>query len=250
MSRISFLRRWKVLAAVPGLTLGLGCAELGITPEMVEQVLAATGSTDAGALSESTIADGLKEALVVGTERTVAQTSKSGGFLDDPLLRIALPDELDSMAKGLRAVGMGSQVDQLEVTMNRAAETASGEAKEVFWDAVGSMSIQDALGILRGPDDAATTYFRGRTEDSLRQRFSPVVDGAMTQVGLYQAYDGLVDRYKLLALFQNPTVELNRYVTDETMNGLFSVLAVEEKRIREDPLARSTELLRTVFGAR
>lgn len=216
---------------------------------MVEQVLAAaTNGTQGAGLSESTVVAGLKEALQVGTERTVATTSKSGGFLDNPLLRIALPDELDTMAQGLRAVGMGSQVDQLEVTMNRAAETASGEAKTVFWDAVTSMTISDAMAILNGPNDAATTYFRGRTEDSLRTRFEPVVDGAMKQVGLYQAYDQLLGQYQLLSLFQNPTVELNRYVTDETLDGLFQVLATEEQKIREDPVARSTDLLRTVFG--
>ena len=229
----------------------LSCAELGIDPAMVEQVLTAAGASGQGAgLSESTVVAGLKEALQVGTERTVATTSQRGGFLDNPLLRIVLPEELDTMAQGLRAVGMGGQVDQLEVTMNRAAETASGEAKAVFWDAVTSMTISDAMGILNGPDDAATSYFRGRTEGSLRERFAPVVDGAMKQVGLYQAYDQLVGQYQLLALFQNPTVELNRYVTDETLDGLFQVLATEEQRIREDPVARSTDLLRTVFGGR
>jgi hypothetical protein len=227
----------------------LSCAELGIDPAMVEQVLATASGTQGSGLSENTVVAGLKEALQVGTERTVSSTSQRGGFLDNPLLRIALPEELDTMAKGLRAVGMGGQVDQLEVTMNRAAETASGEAKTVFWDAVKSMTISDAMGILNGPDNAATTYFRGRTEGSLRERFSPVVDGAMKQVGLYQAYDNLLGQYQLLSLFQNPTVELNRYVTDETLDGLFQVLAGEEKRIREDPVARSTDLLRTVFGS-
>jgi hypothetical protein len=110
------------------------------------------------------------------------------------------------------------------------------------------MSISDAYGILNGPDDAATRYFRSRTEDSLRTRFSPVVESAMQDVGLYQAYDALVDRASVLTWFQDPTVELNRYVTDETLDGLFTVLAQEEQRIRTDPVARSTELLRKVFG--
>lgn len=228
----------------------LSCAQLGIDPAMVEQVLAAAGAqgSQGTGLSENTIAAGLKEALTVGTERTVATSSKPGGFLDNPLVRIALPDELDTMASGLRAVGLSSQVDQLEVSMNRAAETASSEAKAVFWDAVGSMTISDALGILRGPDNAATTYFRGRTENQLRQRFTPVVDSAMEQVGLYQAYDQLLGRYQALSLFKNPTVELNRYVTDETLDGLFTLLAGEEKKIRDDPVARTTDLLKAVFG--
>jgi len=225
----------------------LGCAELGIDPGAMDQILGAAGGPSSG-LDEGTVASGLKEALRVGTERSVAQTSRAGGFLDDPLLHIVLPDELDTLARGLRAVGMGSQVDALEVSMNRAAEQASGEAKAVFWQAVSSMSISDAYGILNGPDDAATSYFRSRTEGTLRERFSPVVERAMQEVGLYRTYDALVARYSALSLFQSPTVELNRYVTDETLDGLFSVLAQEEQRIRTDPLARSSELLRTVFG--
>lgn len=206
--------------------------------------------TDQAGLSESTVVAGLKQALQVGTERAIASTSKPGGFLEDPLLRIALPDDLDRMAKGLRAVGLGSQVDQLEVTMNRAAEAASAEAATVFWDAIRSMTISDAMGILHGGDDAATEYFRSRTEGTLRERFSPVVDDAMKQVGLVRLYDQLVGRSQLLGLFGSPTVDLDRYVTDQTLDGLFLVLAGEEKRIREDPVARSTDLLRTVFGRR
>jgi hypothetical protein len=208
------------------------------------------GRTQQAGLSESTVVAGLKQALQVGTERAIASTSKPGGFLEDPLLRIALPDDLDRMAKGLRTVGLGSRVDELEVAMNRAAEAASAEAATVFWDAIRSMTISDAMGILHGGDAAATEYFRSRTEGTLRERFSPVVDDAMKQVGLVQLYDQLVGRSQLLGLFGSPTVELNRYVTDQTLDGLFLVLAGEEKRIREDPVARSTDLLRTVFGRR
>jgi len=236
--------RTGVVLLAMGLVLG-GCAELGIDPAAVGQVLRAGGGAG---LDRGTVVAGLKQALEVGTERSVARTSQRGGFLDDPLLRIALPEDLQTMAKGLRSVGMGAQVDALEVSMNRAAEQASAEATEVFWQAVSEMSIEDAFGILNGPEDAATTYFRGRTEDRLRQRFAPVVDGAMRQVGLYQAYDALLSRYQALAFFSDPTVELNRYVTDGTLDGLFTVLAQEEQRIRTDPVARSTDLLRTVFG--
>ncbi|MGH0030253.1 MAG: DUF4197 domain-containing protein [Myxococcota bacterium] len=235
-----------------GMTLSLalvGCAELGIDARQVEGLLGTTSGRGAG-LDESTVVAGLKEALQVGTERAVDQTSQPGGFLDDALLRIALPDELQSVAKGMRAVGLGAQVDEVEVSMNRAAESASAEATDVFWQAVSSMSISDAYGILNGPDDAATTYFRGRTEGTLRERFSPVVESAMQSVGLYQAYDRLVQSYGALALFSDPKADLNRHVTDETLDGLFTVLASEEKRIREDPVARSSELLQKVFGGR
>lgn len=223
------------------------CAELGIEPGALEQILVATRGAGP-ALDESTVVSGLKEALRVGTERSVSRTSREGGFWNDPLLRIALPDELESMGKALRAVGMGAQVDALELSMNRAAETASAEAKDVFWQAVRTMSISDAYEILNGPQDAATRYFRGRTESTLRERFSPIVERAMQEVGLYRAYDAVLSRYSALSLLGSPTVELDRYVTDETLDGLFTVLAQEEARIRTDPVARSTELLRRVFG--
>ncbi len=235
------------LAALALAALCSGCAELGIDASALDQILVAARGGGAG-LDEGTVVSGLKEALRVGTERSVSLTSRDGGFLNDPLLRIALPDELRTMGRALRAVGMGKQVDALEITMNRAAETASAEAKSVFWQAVSTMSISDAHGILNGPQDAATSYFRGRTEGSLRERFAPVVERAMQQVGLYQAYDKLTSRYEALSLLGSPTVELNRYVTDETLDGLFTVLAQEEKRIRTDPMARSTELLEKVFG--
>lgn len=199
--------------------------------------------------SEAGVAAGLKEALRVGAERAVAQTSRPGGFLNDPRIRIGLPGELESAVKGLRALGLASAADDLEVTMNRAAENAAREATAIFWEAVSGMSIADAYSILRGADDAATVYFRGRTEDTLRQRFAPVVRSAMSQVGLYRAYDDLVGRFRVLEAVASPKVELERYVTDETLDGLFAVLADEEKRIRTDPAARTTELLREVFGS-
>jgi hypothetical protein len=245
------LRRSKprrcALLLVLCLSLG-GCAELPIDAGTLDQILTATTGGAGSGLDEATVVSGLKEALRVGTERSVVRTSREGGYWNDPLLRIPLPEDLQTMGDALRAVGMGAQVDALELSMNRAAETASAEATEVFWQAIRTMSISDAYGILNGPDDAATTYFRGRTEGTLRQRFSPIVESAMQQVGLYRAYDALLSRYSALALLGSPTVELNRYVTDEALDGLFTVLAQEEEHIRTDPVARTTELLRTVFG--
>ena len=226
---------WAALAAA-------GCAELGIDASALGGVLGGPG------LDRATVEAGLKEALRVGTQRSVARTSRPGGFLDDSLLRIALPEELDTAARGLRAVGLGAQVDALEVSMNRAAERASGEATEVFWQAVSKMSVSDAFGILNGPEDAATRYFRERTEGTLRARFTPVVDDAMREVGLYRSYEAVVARTRALPLMGMPNLDLKRYVTDQTLNGLFTVLAREEQRIRSDPLARSSELLQKVFG--
>jgi hypothetical protein len=230
----------RALAALVCLALA-GCAELGLDPALVDALLG-------GPRSEETVVAGVREALRVGAERGVARTARPGGFLENPLVRIGLPPELQDIGRALRAVGFDGTVDEIEETMNRAAEQASGEAADLLVDAVRKMTIADAEAIVRGPDDAATRYFRGSSEDALRARFSPVVEGAMKRVGLYRAYDELVDRHSLLSLLGDPTVDLNRYVTDETLDGLFTVLREEEKRIRDDPAARTTELLRQVFG--
>jgi hypothetical protein len=199
-------------------------------------------------LDESTVAAGLKESLRVGTERTVAVTSQQDGFWGNPLLRIALPDSLAPMASALRAVGLGSNVDELELAMNRAAETASAEAREVFWTAIKKMTLQDAFGILNGGDTAATEYFEARTSDQLRIRFLPIVNTQMQRVGVYRVYEPLLRRYTALPFVTKPAIDLDEYVTGKALDGLFATLGNEEKRIREDPAARSTELLRRVFG--
>ncbi len=219
----------------------VGCAELGIDPAMVEAVLGAVETDD-------TVVSGVREALRIGAERGVARTGRPGGFLDNPIVRIGLPPELRDIGKALRAVGFDGTVDEIELAMNRAAEQASGEAAELLVGAVQKLTIRDAQAIVDGPEDAATRYFRASSEDALRARFTPIVEEAMQRVGLYRAYDELRDRHRLLSLFGDPTVDLNRYVTDQTLEGLFTVLREEEQRIREDPAARTTELLREVFG--
>jgi hypothetical protein len=226
-----------------------GCAgSTGIAS--LDDMLESSGLSGASTLDEGTIVSGLKEALRVGTENAVALTSAKGGFLDNDLIRIPLPDSLDPMADALRSVGFGSQVDELEVSMNRAAEQAAGEAGEVFWNAIRSMSIADARGILDGGDTAATDYFRRVTSQPLFQRFEPIVAQKMDEVGLVRLYDGLADRYRAIPLIGSakPPPEIEGYVTDKTLDGLFTVLAEQEQKIRTDPSARVTELLQRVFG--
>ncbi len=202
-----------------------------------------------GRLDEETVAAGLREALRIGAERTVTRTSALDGFLGNPSLRIPVPDKLDSAARTLRKIGLDRQVDEFETAMNRAAEKASREAIGVFWEAISAMTLPDAMGILRGGDTAATEYFEERTSATLRERFRPIVAEKMEQVGLYRVYGRLMDRYTQLPLVSEPVIDLDAYVTDEALAGLFSVLAQEERKIREDPAARTTELLRRVFGA-
>lgn len=200
-------------------------------------------------LDRTTVASGLKQALEIGTRRTTSTLSSRGGFGENPALRLRLPGELGRMAAGLRQIGFGGQVDALEDSMNRAAEQAAGKAVPIFASAITSMSITDAFEILNGPEDAATRYFQERTSDALRREFSPVAASAMREVGLYEAYRDLVTRYEAIPFAKPPALDLEAYVTDQTLAGLFGELAQEEARIRQDPGARSTALLRRVFGA-
>jgi hypothetical protein len=218
---------------------------------MKSLVVALTGllALAASPLSESTTASGLKDALRVATERAVQSTSKTNGFLDNPSIRIGLPGKLSSVATALRGIGMGAQVDELEVAMNHAAEKAASEATPVFVDAIKQMSFSDAQGILSGGDTAATQYFQKTTTEPLRTRFSPIVAQAMKNVGVSNLYDNLVSSYTSAIPFASaPKLDLNAYVTDETLDGLFTVVGEEEKKIRTNPAARATDLLKQVFG--
>lgn len=199
-------------------------------------------------LSEQTVVAGLKQALEVGTSNSVTDTNRPGGFSNNPLIKIAVPSQLDDVARGLRKFGFGSYVDNFEGQMNRAAEKASGEAKTVFFDAISSMSIADAWGILRGGDNAATNYFRSKTQNSLERRFQPIITSSMQKVGFYSDYQRLLSTYEKLPLSDKPNMNIEDYVMNETLDGLFTLVAQEEKKIRDNPVARTTELLQKVFS--
>lgn len=243
---MEIVKRTRVFVC-PALVLSLlGCATL---QKDLSGVLG-TESSKGGALDEPTVIAGIKEALRVGTQNTVLSTSRLDGYLGNQLIRIAVPDQLQSTASTLRQIGLGSQVDELEVGMNRAAERAAGEAREVFWDAITGMSVSDAFGILKGHDTAATDYFRSRTHAALEARFHPIVQRKIDEVGVSRVYGRIADAYNSLP--QTGTsrlVDLDDYVTEKALSGLFTVLAQEEQKIRRDPLARTTELLRRVFGS-
>jgi hypothetical protein len=227
-----------VLLAMPG------CA--GLSSGAIGDIL----GTGSGPLDEATIVAGLREALHVGAERTVDKTSRPNGFFENPRIHIPLPQELDTAASTLRSVGLGHHVDQFELTMNRAAEAAAGEAVDVFWSAIQTMTWSDARGILQGNDTAATAFFRSRTEAELRTRFHPIVVAKMNELGSVRIYERLVEAYTALSLTTKPVFDPTDYVTTRALGGLFTILGEEEKRIREDPAARTTELLRRVFGTK
>lgn len=193
-------------------------------------------------------AEAIREALRVGTERTVDRTGREDGYLGNAMIRIGLPEEFRSAADRLRSFGLGGQVDDLERRMNRAAEAAATEATPIFANAIRDMRPADVFAVIRGEDDAATRYLRDQSEDTLRERYEPVVQKHLGEAGVYRVYQPLRDSYNRLPGLPALDLDLDRYVTDRALDGLFAVLAEEEGRIREDPAARTTQLLREYFG--
>ena len=201
-------------------------------------------------LSTDKIIAGLKDALHVGTENAVKITSRINGFYNDPAIKIPLPGAVQKVEGVLRTVGYGKQVDAFELSMNRAAEKAVPAAKEIFWDAIKKMSFTDARKILDGGDDAATLYFKDKTYDPLYNLFKPTVNETMGQVGVTRMYQDLEKKVSTVPFTGGLTVDLDDYVTKGTLDGLFFMLAAEEKKIREDPAARITPILKEVFGGK
>jgi hypothetical protein len=197
--------------------------------------------------TQDELAAGIKEALATGTERAVRRIGRTDGFWQNAALRIPLPDSLKKAGKTMRSLGQGKTVDEFHLSLNRAAEQAVPEAAAIFGAAIRDMSLADAQRILNGPSDAATAYFRSNTSAALTARFRPVVARATAAVGAtrrYKELSGKVGRYASGFQMQ----DLDGYITERALAGVFSTLAEEEKKIRTDPAARTTELLRRVFG--
>ena len=199
------------------------------------------------ALSNEKIISGLKEALSVGTENKVKLTGATDGFFKNEAIKILLPPKLQSMDKALRMAGFGPQVDEFVLSMNRAAERAAPNATPIFQGAITGMSFEDAKKILRGGETAATDYFNVKTRSQLASTFKPEVEKAMNQVGVTAQYNQLVGQYTSLPFVKTPTLDLNDYVVAKSLDGLFWTLGEEEKKIRTDPAARVTDLLKEVF---
>ena len=197
--------------------------------------------------SQGEIVDGLKEALEIGTGNTVRALSKVNGYYSNPKLKIPLPPYVQKFESILRATGFGSQVDEFELSMNRAAEKAAPEAKDLFVDAIKAMTFSDAKKILNGADNAATAYFQEKTTDKLQGLLKPIIQQSMANVGVTQSYKSLSQKISTLPFAGNYVVDLDSYVTEKSINGLFIRLAEEEARIRNDPAARVTDLLKKVF---
>lgn len=204
----------------------------------------------AAVLSDEEMVRALKEALTKGTQQAIANLGKDGGFLNNLDVRIPLPDELAKVEKLLRKLGQDKYADQFVATMNQAAEKAVPEAATLFADSIAQMSLADAKSILKGPDDAATQYFRKTSEAKLKERFLPIVKSATDQAGVTAAYKKLISKAGPAAQFLGTgATDLDGYVEGKAVDGLFKMIAAEEKNIRANPLARSTDLLQKVFGA-
>lgn len=204
----------------------------------------------AGGLSDVKIGSGLQEALKVATGNAVLETGQIDGFLKNKAIKILMPKPLQSMEQPLRLVGFGPQMDEFVVGMNRAAEKAVPFAKEIFWDAIGEMTFDDSRKILAGSDTAATDYFKAKTSKKLNAAFRPTVEDVMNQIGVNQQYNQLIDRYKSVPFAKSIAFDQNQYVTEKATDGLFFMVGQEEKKIRTNPAARVTDLLKEVFGSR
>lgn len=191
----------------------------------------------------------LKAALEKGSQAAVAQLGREDGFFADPRVKIPLPESLRRAEKLMRRVGAGRYADELVLTMNRAAEAAVPEARALFVQAVRRMSVEDAKAILTGGDTAGTQYFRRATSEPLHDRFLPVVKRATERVGLAQKYNAYAERGAALGLVKKEHANLDEYVTQRALEGLFLVVAEEEKRIRKDPVKAGSAIIRKVFGA-
>jgi hypothetical protein len=200
-------------------------------------------------LGSSDIADGLKQALTIGAKKSADRLSAVDGFFKDAAVKILWPPEAQKVEKTLRNIGMGQMVDNAILSMNRAAEDASKSAAQIFIDAIKSMSIGDAVGILRGPDTAATFYLKKTTTPQLTVSFKPVIDASLKKTDATKYWKDVFDTYnKLPTTFKKVNPDLTAYATQKAIDGIFFYVAVEEKNIRKNPAAQATDLLKKVFG--
>ncbi len=205
---------------------------------------------EGGALTNGEMSRGFKEALRIGAEKAVKLASKPGGFLDNPEIRIPLPGRLESVASVMRKMGMGAKVDQFEASMNHAAEKASAAALPIFTNAIKGITFEDVKRLLNGGDTAITRFFQEKTTPQLTEAFRPIVHEQVQKVGVTRQYQELTGGPLVKGLVNNSSFDLDNYVTRKSLDGLFHLLSQQEKEIRHNPAARTTELLKKVFGSR
>ncbi len=220
-----------------------------ITSKTGSQTTTSAGSGTVGSLTSSEISSGLKEALSIGVQEGVKKLSAEDGFYKNSLVKILMPEKLRNIENKLRLLGMGSLADKGVKLMNRAAEDAVTDAAPIFASAITSMTISDAKGILLGNDNAATNYLQNKTQSQLFTTFEPKVKASLGKVGADTVWKQIISKYNLLT-GQNVTTDLDEYVTTETINGVFKMVAEKESGIRNNSALRTTSLLKKVFGAK
>ncbi len=198
-------------------------------------------------LTTSEISAGLKDALKVGTENVVKQLGVRDGFYKDNKVHIPLPENLQKIKNTLNKIGMASTLNNLELKLNRAAETATPKAKKLFWNAIADMKISDVKKIYNGPNDAATQYFKEKMGEPLKKEMKPIINKSLSQVEAVQVYNSILDRYNSLPFVKPAEGDISTYVLNKAINGIFYYLSKEEAAIREDPAKRTTQILKKVF---
>jgi hypothetical protein len=199
-------------------------------------------------LTTAEVGEGLKQALINGISKGSDQVSQVDGYFNNPQIKIPFPSDVKKVEDKLRQLGMGNQVDKFVLTLNRGAEDAAKEAKPIFIDAIKQMTIEDAWGILKGQPDAATQYLKKTTSAQLKAKFGPVIQNSLDKVSATKYYGDIVNTYNKVPFIEKVNPDLNSYATDMAIQGLFTMIAREEKNIRDNPVARTTDLLKKVFG--
>ncbi len=237
------------LAAFPGWGAGLLDSVKGVADSMGISTGSGQQTTAANTNSEQT-ASGLKQALIIGVEKAVEMAGKTDGYFKNDAIKIVLPEQLDKVDQILRQMGGSQLSDMLIEKMNRAAEAAAPQAKSIFVDAIADLQFQDVTKLMSGKDDAATAYLKNKTGPQLKSAFLPQIKQSMESVGAIKAYSEYVGAYSEnpLAKMLGIKLDINEYVTDQAVDGLFTMVAEQETKIRENPAARTTELLQAVFG--
>ena len=239
---LNILRMKKIVLISSMILFLVSCAEMS---SVLEDYNKTNGQIP---LTNSEVISGLREALTVGTNNSTALTSKLDGFYKNPEIFIPFPPEVIKVKEKVEALGMKKQVDEFVMTMNRAAETASKEAAPIFIGAIKEMTIADGFTILRGADNAATNYLKEKTSAQLKIKFNPVVKNAINQVEVTKYWNPVISTYNKIPFIEKQNPNLEDYITSKAMDGLFLMIEKEEKKIRKDPVARVSELLKKVFG--
>lgn len=206
------------------------------------------GTAGTSALTATDVASAFRQALQIGSTAVTDRLGQQNGFWGDSFAHIPLPDKMAAVQGQLKKVGMSGVLDDLELKLNRGAEAAMPQVKEVFWHAITRMTFQDVMDIYNGPSDSATRYFQRTTTAMLADKIRPVAKGAITQAGVFDAYHLALSRYPMLSALPDPQASLTDYVTDKSLSAVFYYLAEEEAAIRRDPVRQTTELLKKVFG--